>query len=153
MTHPLHCMCQAVPDYSSPSDNDDQSHPNISRQRVAQVLEPGRSEDARGRECGFSLVKPPAAARPALLHRNPAGSPGGSFGFSLQQCRLRFLGIPPACPADRSVFHYSNAGSASSESRRLVRRIVRFFTTAPGRPHTQEKPAGSSGGLFGFPLQ
>ena len=33
---------------------------------VAQVLELGRPKDARGRECGFSLGKSPAAASEAL---------------------------------------------------------------------------------------
>jgi len=37
--------------------------------RVARVLEPGRPEGARGRECGFSQRKPPAAARPRF--KNP----------------------------------------------------------------------------------
>ena len=41
---------------------------------------------------------------------NPAGSPGGSFGFSLHNNRQRQRHrIPPACPADHSDSRYERA--------------------------------------------
>jgi hypothetical protein len=83
--------------------------------------------------------------------KNPAGSPGGSFGFQLHP-RL----------------------ALSQKSRRLARRIVRLPTTSAARPLPKipparpadrsasnyirgstppKNPAGSPGGSFGFRLQ
>ncbi len=105
------------------------------------------------------------------ISQNPAGSPGGSFGFGLQRTGSASPRIPPARPGGRSVSDYST-GSASRKSagspggsfgfrttaparhlptRRLARRIVRFPTTSPAR-HLPES-AGSPGGSFGFGLQ
>ena len=80
--------------------------------------------------------------------------------------------IPPARPADRSVFRY-RPDAPERESRRLARRIVRFSATADTPPNPESRrlarrivrfsataerrrtlnPAGSPGGSFGFPLQ
>ncbi len=126
----------------------------------------------------------------AIAPANPAGLPGGWFGFPLQQAlrpthesrrlarrMVRFSAtpgtppnarIPPACPADSSVFRYvrhsaprtnpaglpggwfgfplQQALRPTHESRRLARRMVRFSATPGTPPKARIPPACSADG-------
>ena len=65
-------------------------------------------------------------------------------------CR-RSTPIPPACPADCSASHYSNAGRCPRIPPACpADRSASHYSNAGRSP---PNPAGSSGGLFGFPLQ
>jgi len=81
---------------------------------------------------------------------NPAGSPGGSFGYSLTRRALPLPQIPPARPADHSATHY-RVPSHFFKSRRLARRLIRLLTNT-ACPPTSSNPAGSPGGSFGYSL-
>ncbi len=84
------------------------------------------------------------------LFPNPAGLPGGSFGFPLPP-RLPTT-TNPAGQARRIVrLPTTSAASHYHKSRRLARRILRLPTTSPAS-HYPKSRRMASGGSFGFPL-
>ena len=104
---------------------------------------------------------------------NPAGLPGGSFGFPLRQALrpmhesrrlarriVRFSAtagtppnarIPPACPADRSVFRYGRHSAQRTNPAGLPGGSFGFPLRQASAQCTN--PAGLPGGSFGFPLR
>jgi hypothetical protein len=111
---------------------------------------------------------------PPRIHppQNPAGSPGGSFGFGLHP-RLGPSQNPAGSPGGSFGFGLHPRRNLTPKSRRLARRIIRFRTTSPAQPHPKippacpadhsasdyipgatspQNPAGSPGGSFGFGL-
>ena len=128
--------------------------------RASSVFLPSDST-SESRRLARRMVRFSATAGTPPKRTNPAGLPGGWFGFPLRPGTPPKARIPPACPADGSVFRYGRHSAQGTnpaglpggwfgfplrqalrpthESRRLARRMVRFSATAALRPRHESR--------------